>query len=253
MAAGHSPRAHDHRPRPTSAAPSRSASRSTSASSSSRRSTASSPDSMALLADAGHNLSDVLGLVVAWAGARMALRSPSPRFTYGLKKASILAALINALLLLVAIGAIAAEAVRRLFYPALPDGATVMAVAAVGIVDQRRDRPAVRPRRDARHQHPRRVPAHERRRRGVGRGGRRRLPDPDHRPAMDRPGDEPGHRRGDLLEQHRRCSRNWCGCRSPACRPGSSSTRSRRSWRAARGAGRPRPPRLAVEHDREPR
>ncbi len=90
--------------------------------------------SMALIADAGHNLSDVLGLVVAWAGAKMALRSPSRRFTYGLKKASILAALINALLLLVAIGAIAAEAVRRLFNPSLPDGATVMAVAAVGIV-----------------------------------------------------------------------------------------------------------------------
>jgi cobalt-zinc-cadmium efflux system protein len=90
--------------------------------------------SMALIADAGHNLSDVLGLVVAWAGAKMATRSPSRRFTYGLKKASILAALINALLLLVAIGAIAAEAVRRLFYPSLPDGETVMAVAAAGIV-----------------------------------------------------------------------------------------------------------------------
>lgn len=90
--------------------------------------------SMALLADAGHNLSDVLGLVVAWAGAKMARTSPSRRFTYGLKKASILAALTNALLLLVAIGAIAAEAVRRLFNPSLPDGATVMAVAAVGIL-----------------------------------------------------------------------------------------------------------------------
>ncbi|MBA3510364.1 cation diffusion facilitator family transporter [Sphingomonas sp.] len=90
--------------------------------------------SMALIADAGHNLSDVLGLVVAWAGARMARSSPSRRFTYGLKKASILAALINALLLLVAIGAIAAEAVRRLFNPAVTEGATVMAVAAVGIL-----------------------------------------------------------------------------------------------------------------------
>ena len=90
--------------------------------------------SMALLADAGHNLSDVLGLVVAWAGAMMARRSRSPRFTYGLKKASILAALINALLLLVAIGAIAAEAIRRLFNPATTEGATVMAVAAAGIV-----------------------------------------------------------------------------------------------------------------------
>ena len=90
--------------------------------------------SMALLADAGHNLSDVLGLVVAWAGAMMARTSPSRRFTYGLKKASILAALTNALLLLVAIGAIAAEAIRRLFNPATTEGATVMAVAAVGIV-----------------------------------------------------------------------------------------------------------------------
>lgn len=90
--------------------------------------------SMALLADAGHNLSDVLGLVVAWAGAMMARSSPSRRFTYGLKKASILAALINALLLLAAIGAIAAEAIRRLFNPATTEGATVMAVAAVGIV-----------------------------------------------------------------------------------------------------------------------
>src|SRR5215203_5363419 len=90
--------------------------------------------SMALIADAGHNLSDVLSLIVASAGAMMARSSPSRRFTYGLKKASILAALINALLLLVAIGAIAAEAIRRLFYPSLADGATMMAVAAVGIV-----------------------------------------------------------------------------------------------------------------------
>src|SRR5215210_6171977 len=90
--------------------------------------------SMALIADAGHNLSDVFGLVVAWAGAMMARTSPSRRFTYGLKKASIFAALVNALLLLVAIGAIAAEAVRRLFDPSLPDGATVMAVAAIGIL-----------------------------------------------------------------------------------------------------------------------
>ena len=71
-------------------------------------------DSMALIADAGHNLSDVLGLVVGLAGSVMARRAASPRFTYGLKKASILAALINALFLLVAVGAIAAEAIRRL-------------------------------------------------------------------------------------------------------------------------------------------
>jgi cobalt-zinc-cadmium efflux system protein len=91
-------------------------------------------NSMALLADAGHNLSDVLGLVVAWAGAIMARQAPSPRFTYGLKKAPILAALANSLFLLVAVGAIGAEAIRRLFHPSSTEGATVMAVAAVGIV-----------------------------------------------------------------------------------------------------------------------
>ena len=74
-------------------------------------------NSMALFADAGHNLSDVLGLVVAWAGAALARKSSSPRFTFGFKKASILAALTNALFLLVAVGAIAAEAVRRLPSP----------------------------------------------------------------------------------------------------------------------------------------
>src|SRR3954470_17826268 len=71
-------------------------------------------DSMALLADAGHNLSDVLGLVLAWAGAALVKRRPNARFSYGLKKSSILAALMNALLLLVALGAIIAEAIRRL-------------------------------------------------------------------------------------------------------------------------------------------
>lgn len=91
-------------------------------------------NSMALLADAGHNLSDVLGLVVAWAGSALAQRSSSPRFTYGFKKASILAALINALFLLVAVGAIGAEAVRRLFHPSPTEGGVVIIVAAVGIL-----------------------------------------------------------------------------------------------------------------------
>lgn len=91
-------------------------------------------NSMALLADAGHNLSDVLGLAVAWAGAALVKRSPSPRFTYGLKKSSILAALINALLLLVAVGGIGAEAIRRLIRPESSDDQTVMIVAAVGIL-----------------------------------------------------------------------------------------------------------------------
>jgi len=60
-------------------------------------------NSMALLSDAGHNLADVLGLVVAWGGGALAMRGASPRFTYGLKKASILAALANGLFLLVAV------------------------------------------------------------------------------------------------------------------------------------------------------
>jgi cobalt-zinc-cadmium efflux system protein len=91
-------------------------------------------NSMALVADGGHNLSDVLGLVVGWAGAVMAKRSPSRRFTYGLKKASILSALINALFLLVAVGAIAAEAVRRLFNPAIADAHAMIWVGIVAIL-----------------------------------------------------------------------------------------------------------------------
>lgn len=90
-------------------------------------------NSMSLLADAGHNLSDVLGLVLAWAGALMARTASSPRFTYGLKKASILAALINALFLFVAVGAIGAEGIRRLFHPSPTEGIVVIIVAAIGI------------------------------------------------------------------------------------------------------------------------
>jgi len=76
----------------------------------------------------------VLGLIIAWGGGRMAQTGSSPRFTYGLKKASILAALINALFLLVAIGAIGAEAIRRLFHPAPTEGGIVAVVAFVGIL-----------------------------------------------------------------------------------------------------------------------
>src|SRR4051812_32631001 len=75
-------------------------------------------DSVALLADAGHNLSDVLGLVLAWAAATLGRRRPSARFTYGLRSSSILAALFNAVFLLVAVGAIAWEAVQRFSAPA---------------------------------------------------------------------------------------------------------------------------------------
>jgi cobalt-zinc-cadmium efflux system protein len=91
-------------------------------------------NSMALVADAGHSLSDVLGLIVAWAGGMMARTSVTPRFTYGLKKASILSALINSLFLLIAVGAIGAEAIRRLFHPSSTEGAVVVIVAAIGIL-----------------------------------------------------------------------------------------------------------------------
>ena len=90
--------------------------------------------SMALLADAGHNLSDVLGLVIGWAGLQLALRPPTQRFTYGFNRAGILAALVNALLLFAACGAITVEALRRLNDPQPVPGGIVMIVAGVGIV-----------------------------------------------------------------------------------------------------------------------
>jgi cobalt-zinc-cadmium efflux system protein len=90
--------------------------------------------SVSLLADAGHNLSDVLGLGAAWAAIALGRRSPSKRFTYGLKGSTILAALLNALLLLVALGAIMLEAVQRLAVPAPVDGPLVAWVAGVGIL-----------------------------------------------------------------------------------------------------------------------
>lgn len=93
-----------------------------------------STGSMALLADAGHNLSDVIGLLVAWGGATLAKRPPSKRFTYGLRGSTILAAMINALLLLVAIGAIALEAVQRFAHPQPVAGVTVMLIAGLGIL-----------------------------------------------------------------------------------------------------------------------
>ena len=89
--------------------------------------------SVALLADAGHNLSDVLGLAVAWGGAALARSAPSKRFTYGLKGSTILAALANALLLLVALGAIVLEAVQRIGDPPVLAGLTVSTVAGIGI------------------------------------------------------------------------------------------------------------------------
>jgi cobalt-zinc-cadmium efflux system protein len=91
-------------------------------------------DSLALLADAGHNLSDVIGLVLAWGGALAGKLRPDARHTYGWKRASILAAFINALLLLVAMGSLAWEAFHRLQTPQAIEGVTIMVVAGIGIV-----------------------------------------------------------------------------------------------------------------------
>lgn len=91
-------------------------------------------NSTALLADAGHNLSDVLGLLVAWIAAVLSQRPPTPRLTYGLRNTSILAALLNAILLLIASGAILLEAIQRLIHPEPIASLTVIVVAAIGIV-----------------------------------------------------------------------------------------------------------------------
>lgn len=91
-------------------------------------------NSMALLADAAHNFSDVLGLLVAWSAAILGKRAPTARFTYGLKGTSILAALFNAVFLLVTIGALSWEAVQRLFHPEPVAGKTVMIVATAALV-----------------------------------------------------------------------------------------------------------------------
>jgi cobalt-zinc-cadmium efflux system protein len=91
-------------------------------------------NSMALLADAGHNLSDVLSLAAAWAGAALARRPPSRRFSYGFRAASILAALLNSVILLIAVSFIVYHAVMRLIIPDLVEAGTVAVVATIGIV-----------------------------------------------------------------------------------------------------------------------
>jgi cobalt-zinc-cadmium efflux system protein len=90
--------------------------------------------STALLADAGHNLGDVLSLLVAWGAASLAKLPPTDRFTYGLRSTSIMAAVFNALFLLVVMGGIAWEAIRRFSEPVAVQGNIVMAVAGIAIV-----------------------------------------------------------------------------------------------------------------------
>lgn len=90
-------------------------------------------NSTALMADAGHNLSDVLGLVLAWGAAMLTKTATTERYTYGLRSSSILAAVLNALLLMLACGAIGWEAVQRLANPAPVEGVTVSVVAAIGV------------------------------------------------------------------------------------------------------------------------
>jgi cobalt-zinc-cadmium efflux system protein len=91
-------------------------------------------NSLALLADAGHNFGDVIGLLLAWGAAHLARRAPSRTFTYGLGSATTLAALANAVLLLVATGAIVWEASQRLMKPEPVMGAIVIGVALAGVV-----------------------------------------------------------------------------------------------------------------------
>ncbi len=91
-------------------------------------------DSLALIADAGHNLSDVLALLAAWGAIWLSKKQPTPKFTYGFKKSSVLAALFNAVILLVAIGGIMWEAIRRINHPVNVNSEYVIIVAAIGVV-----------------------------------------------------------------------------------------------------------------------
>ncbi len=92
-----------------------------------------SANSLALLSDAGHNLSDVFGLLIAWGAIHLGKSLPTKRRTYGLRRSSIMAALINAVVLLVVVGGITWEALKRFSHPAIVEADTVMWVAAAGI------------------------------------------------------------------------------------------------------------------------
>ena len=91
-------------------------------------------NSLALLADAGHNASDVMALFIAWGASWLVKRAPSDKFTYGLRSSSIIASLVNAITLLVVVGGIGWESIHRLFNPEEAGGIIVMSVAAVGVL-----------------------------------------------------------------------------------------------------------------------
>ena len=91
-------------------------------------------DSLALIADAGHNLSDVMSLMLAWGANYLATKHPTHKRTYGLRKVTIMASLLSAVLLLVAMGGIAWESVERLSSPEPVDGVIIIIVAAIGVV-----------------------------------------------------------------------------------------------------------------------
>lgn len=90
-------------------------------------------NSMALIADAGHNFSDVLGLVLAWGASILAQKAATKTKTYGMRKATILASLFNAIILLIAVGAISIESIRKLFQPEPVSGTSIMIVALIGV------------------------------------------------------------------------------------------------------------------------
>lgn len=91
-------------------------------------------NSMALIADAGHNLSDVLGLLLAWGAAYLAKSYPTKERTYGLRKSTILSALFNSILLFIAVGAILIESIRKFISPQPVEGNTMMIVAGIGVI-----------------------------------------------------------------------------------------------------------------------
>jgi cobalt-zinc-cadmium efflux system protein len=91
-------------------------------------------NSMSLIADAGHNLSDVLGLLLAWGAAYLARSSATSKRTYGFRKSTILAAMFNSLLLLIVVGGISIEAFRKFMHPQPVQGTTMMVVAGIGVV-----------------------------------------------------------------------------------------------------------------------